>query len=365
MNKQKLLPLTLALTLLGCMSGRSAMAAADPHLSAWFANGLSGKTICLVGDSTTSNAVDLISELNNFYRKEGEGLYGVRTILNYGENGASLSAFLADGVVHGITTTISAQADLYVISYGINDVRLGQTTETQLTNLLIAAVNRIVAGVPKASIVLRMPNSFLSADVGGAGFVQPNSYAPAYSTMLRNAYARLRNRWSNVAVLDTQDAVFGRASTPSSPYMLNQVHPSSAGFVALTGSLVDLIGVRPAPDPVQVTNALAQNPTAPYTIYARAVEDTDVFNLVATGRWVASSTLGASNGYLDFSWPANKSADIRCGDIVQVNANHVFALPATCLVVAIGLNSRIYNLGPSLPPYTISGGTVSVWRRWQ
>src|SRR5262245_28550348 len=104
----------LAFGLLAC-SG-VAFGAPDPHLTNWFANGISKKVICIVGDSTTSNATALFSELSNFYVKEGQALYGVGGILNYGENGASLAAFLADQVPYGITETIAAQADLYVLS---------------------------------------------------------------------------------------------------------------------------------------------------------------------------------------------------------------------------------------------------------
>ena len=354
---------TVAFGLLVC-SGTT-LAAPDPHLSNWFANGISKKVICFVGDSTTSNATALFSEFSNFYVKEGQGLYGVGSILNYGENGASLAAFLADQVPYGISATIAAQADLYVLSYGINDVRLGQTTEAQLTALLTTAVNRIRAGVPKADIVLRMPNSFLSVDVDSYGFVQPNASAPAYSTILRNAYMQLQDHWSNVAVLNTQDDVFGRASLTSSPYMVNQIHPSDAGYVALAQDLVGLIGATVPYSSTQAAAALAADPSAPYTVYPRVVEDTDVYNLVATGRWVASSAQGFSNGYLDLSWPGNKAGDIHCGDLMQMDANHVFAIPPMCVVIPIGQNTRVYNMGSTAPPVTITGGTVNVWRPWQ
>jgi len=363
-NRLKSALLPVAAIVMAMVPVGRAFGAPDPHLSVWFANGLSGKTICMVGDSTTSNATDLFSELSGFYRKEGEGLFGVRSVFNYGQNGASLSVFLADGVPLGISAAIAAQADLYVISYGINDVRLGQTTEAQLTSLLTTAVNRILAGVPKANIVLRMPNSFLSTDVSGYGFVQPNSMAPAYSTMLRNAYKHLENHWSKVAVLDTQDAIFGRASLSTSVYMANQIHPSSAGYFALAQSLVDLIGVKQPYDPAKAASALAQNPSAPYLNYARVVEDGDVFNQVAVGRWVASSVVGAPNGYVDLEWPANKASDIHCGDLLQMNVNHVFVLPPSCLVIPLGQVTRIYNLGGALPPFTTTGGSVAVWRAW-
>ncbi|BAN35170.1 hypothetical protein SCD_n01343 [Sulfuricella denitrificans skB26] len=334
----------------------------DVRLSRWFANGLAGKKICFVGDSTTSNATMLFKELNDFYAKEGEALYGVESILNYGENGASLSEFLRDRVTYGLTASIAAQADLYVISYGINDVRLGQTTENQLVSRLTSAVNSIRAGVPNADIVLRMPNSLLSVDINGYGFVKPNNNAQAYSTLLRNAYKRLENQWDNVVVLDTQDRVFGQVSPPSSTNMSDQLHPSSTGYILSAKVLVDLIGQKQPYDTAQAARARVSKPSAPYTLYSRAVEDPSYYDLVATGRWVASSIVGVSNGYVDFDWPKNKSGDIRCGDILQMARNHAFSLPSNCTIAPIGQNTRIYNLGRSLPPITMTGGTVNIWR---
>lgn len=211
-------------------------------LSHWFAGGIAGKKLCLVGDSTTSNATALFNELGTTYKNPGEGLYGIGPILNFGENGASLAAFLSDIVGYGISATIAEQADLYVISYGINDVRLGYTSEDQLVALLVDAVDRIRAGAPNADIVLRVPNSLLTTDVDGFGFVQPNSNAQTYSTILHNAYLRLLNRWPNVVVFDAQEVVFGTVSLPASPLMINQLHPSSAGYTALAKALVYVIG---------------------------------------------------------------------------------------------------------------------------
>jgi len=215
--------------------------ASSPALSHWLAGGVEGKTICFVGDSTTSNATALFDQLEGKFGAEGEPLHGVGPILNFGENGASIYAFLANQVVHGITATIAADADLYVISYGINDVRLGNTSEDQLAAMLTDAVNKIRAAVPAADIVLRMPNSLLSQDINGYHYVNPNSSAQAYSTLLRNAYLRLDDQWPNVVVLDTQQLVFGTESLPTSLFMADQLHPSAVGYIMLADALVGAI----------------------------------------------------------------------------------------------------------------------------
>jgi lysophospholipase L1-like esterase len=368
----RLLTICIGLTLPACLAwGASSIPCAtmncnvpDSHLSHWFAGGLNGKKIIFLGDSTTSNATNLFGELKNFYTKEGEGLYGIGIIENYGENGASLRAFLLDQVAHGITAAIAARADLYVISYGINDVRLGSTTEDELVSMLQTTVNRIRFSVPNADIVLRMPNSFLSLDINGNGFVKPVQKAPVYSTILRNAYKRLEYQWSNVALLDTQESLFGRVSPQASPYMWDQIHPSAVGYGEVAKMLVDLIGQKPPYDEVLAANALATNPSFPYIVYPRIVDNPKYFNLVATGRWLSSSVAGAPNGYIDFDWPGYKSGDILCGDVLQMAGGYVFTLPQTCMAIPLGQNTRIYNLGSKLPYRTITGGTINVFRKW-
>jgi len=216
-------------------------AASSPALSHWLAGGVAGKTICFVGDSTTSNATALFDQLDGKFSAEDEPLHGVGPLLNFGENGASIYAFLANQVVHGIAATIAAHADLYVISYGINDVRLGNTNEDQLAAMLTDAVNKIRAAVPTADIVLRMPNSLLSQDINGYHYVSPNSSAQAYSTLLREAYLRLADQWPNVVVLDTQQLVFGTESLPTSLFMADQLHPSAVGYIMLADALVGVI----------------------------------------------------------------------------------------------------------------------------
>lgn len=210
-------------------------------LTHWFSGNVSGKTVCFVGDSTTQNATSLFSWLTSYAQVAGGGLNGV-TVLNYGENGASLEAFLSDSVTHGITATIAAKADLYVFCYGINSVRLGTDDLPTLEAAMDNAVNQIRAGVPNADIVLWGPNCFLTTDVNSNGYVVPNSSAQAYSDILYNAYASKIGKWPNVAVLQKQDGVFGRVCPATSIYMTDQLHPNTLGQQEETHQLVNYIG---------------------------------------------------------------------------------------------------------------------------
>ncbi len=197
-------------------------------LTHWFAGGVNGKKIVFVGDSTTSTATGLFTWLTNNAQQAGQPLAGV-TILNYGENGATLSSFLADSVTHGITNTIAASGDLYVFCYGINDVRLGATDQPTLHTRIVSAVTQIRAALATSDIVLWGPNSFLTTDVGGSGYVSPNTSAQVYTNILYNAYAAQHGAWPNVAVVQKQDAIFTRICQASTIYMSDQLHPSTHG----------------------------------------------------------------------------------------------------------------------------------------
>jgi lysophospholipase L1-like esterase len=334
-----------------------------PQLNNWFDNGIEGKDIVFVGDSTTSHAIAMFSELNNFYVKEGEALYGMGAIRNLGSNGASLWAFLTDNIVYGITFSIFKDADLYILSYGINDVRKGQATEDQLVEMLREAVNRMRTALPHADFILRMPNSLLSTDVKELGYVQPNEYAQVYSEILRSAYLRLEGEWDNVIVFDSQAEIFGITALATSEYMSDQLHPSSAGYQLLAERIVEIIGQFTSFDKALSDLAVIQDPFEPFKIYTRVVEDPDYFEQIASGRWVTSSIVGADNGYIDLSWPGERAHEITCDHIVQMATNYVFALPDTCQVVQVGNHTRIFNLGSQLPPFTMTGGTIKVWNK--
>jgi lysophospholipase L1-like esterase len=215
-----------------------------PHpypLARWRTGGPSGKTICFLGDSTTAVAPNFHERLRTVHCAPGGVLAGCET-LNYGDDGSTLAAFLTDTREHGITVAIAAKADLYVLCYGLNDVRREPLTMTQFQARIIDAVERLRAGVPHADILLRTPNPMLSANTSYYVYLQPDESAQAYTDLLSDAYLRLAGRWPNVQVWDAMTEVFGAESTPTSPLMADQLHPNAAGEIALADALARVIG---------------------------------------------------------------------------------------------------------------------------
>lgn len=227
-------------------------AAARAKLTHWHAGGLAGKKIAWVGDSTTwqlftSGAIAVGDPDSLPAPAKFVAAVPGTAWLNFGINGASLSAYaLSPGTRRGQDALIAAGPDLIVFSYGINDVRQGRTSQATLTDELRTAVTTLRAALPSADIVLRMPNSFLTTDVNGTGYVTPTTSAQAYSDALRGAYRALAGEWPNVAVYDSQALLFEETSQASSPLMLDQIHPSLQGYGQTLAQIMEIITPAPA-----------------------------------------------------------------------------------------------------------------------
>lgn len=257
----------------------------------WFHGGIAGKKIVWIGDSTTEKmgpeaqfgwdgvkakiknrllgGISLIKTggstnqktspvaqfgwdgVNDYYIKRyanqvGQPLYGTTQVW-LGSSGNTLTNFLANQPSSkGISSAIAAGGDIYILSYGINDVRLGGTDQEKLTSNLKFAVNAIRAALPNRSVILRMPNSLLAADVNAHGWVVPNSSAQVYTDILRNAYRSLANEWPDVIVYDSQTLLFTEISSASNPYMVDQLHPNAEGYAKIYDQLVEILG-QPTP----------------------------------------------------------------------------------------------------------------------
>jgi len=212
----------------------------DP-LTRWRANGPAGKTICFLGDSTTAVAPNFHERFRTIHCAPGGALSGA-IALNYGDDGSTLAAFLSDTREHGITSAIAARAALYVLCYGLNDVRREPLTTVQFRERIAEAVERLRAGVPHADILLRTPNPMLSQNTSYYVYLQPEESAQAYTDQMRDAYLGLQGRWPNVLVWDAMAEVFGAESLPTHPLMADQLHPNASGEIALADALVRVIG---------------------------------------------------------------------------------------------------------------------------
>lgn len=187
------------------------VAAIDPErvlyqsrLVHWFTSPPEGKRVVWVGDSTTY-LMDIVANgglwrvnddyMNTYVNPPGGALHGVVNVW-MGANGNPLDWFLKNGPVGmGLSDVIAADGDLYVFSYGINDVREGRRNQQQLTADIITAIDAIRAARPNADIVLRTPNSFLTTDAAGLHFVTPITAAQEYTDILRNSYLSVKDRW--------------------------------------------------------------------------------------------------------------------------------------------------------------------------
>lgn len=218
-----------------------------PH---WFYGSPSGKTVLFSGDSTTSNALELFAYLAAYGTSPYGSIPGA-TCINYGSNGASLNSFLTNGIAFGITNAIAQAANLYVLCWGINDVRLGATDLPTLTGYIVSMVNQMRAALPTSDFVLWGSNSFLTTDPDMTMLVQPETpqAAQAYTTEIyqayANAYAANASSWPNVGLVQKQDGVFGTVCQPTSIYMLNQLHPNNLGQDSEGAQILNNIGYGP------------------------------------------------------------------------------------------------------------------------
>jgi lysophospholipase L1-like esterase len=200
-----------------------------------------------VGDSTTWQipASGAAAYLTTTYQQTGEPLAGVN-ILYYGANGNTLANFLNNQPAgFGLSSIVALAPNLIIFSYGINDVRQGATSEPQLEAMLIQAVDELESALPKTDIILRLPNSFLSVDVDGNGYIVPNSAAQAYSDELAQAYRALAAHWPNVVLYDSRKTLFSDTCPPSSPLMLDQLHPSLLGYEDIIDQVVAITDTPP------------------------------------------------------------------------------------------------------------------------
>lgn len=284
-----------------------------------------GKKIVFVGDSTTGSAPAIYTRLG-IYTQTGGILEGA-TVVNKGLSGKTLNSFLTDTGTYGLNTVIAEQANLYVFSYGINDIRAGVDspgrTVAQITADLKTAIDRLLSET-NAYILLRIPNPFLTKNTG-QGWVSPNENAQLYSDQLYQIYEGFRGYSNRVDVIDIPSLVFGKKSLESHPYMLDQLHPNDTGYTAIADEIASRISA---------TNK---------NVYK---------DVVLKGAITAIDTVGNK---ISFTTPSDKTPKIN--DIVYIGHNSSF--PILSEPLNTGANKWRIDYNPNIDVSRYGGLTIT------
>ncbi len=314
--------------------------------------------IALLGDSTRDSGAAGFSFHLGLKSQTGFGKYleGMNdtNILNFGYNGQTVENITSSSHMDDLA---AAAPHLVEFSMGINNIRATVVDTDALEAILIAGVEAIRSALPGVPLVGSIPAPFLTTDVGGTGYVSPNGEAQAKSTILRNAYLRLIDRWPDVLIRDTRP-VFGTTSLASSPLMSDQIHPHPNGTLPSTAALAALIGRIIPWNQSAAEAARSSTPYAPWTVYGRECEDTSRYVLIAEYDLQA---VGAT--YVDFAMPAGLRNNVRPFDICELPGGVSYELPSNTSKSANGPYTRLNHNTLAPPTPTQSKGFVRIWRR--
>jgi lysophospholipase L1-like esterase len=201
----------------------------------FYKNSKNGKKIVFVGDSTTDpNTADLYTHLTNYYLGSGQLLEGA-IYETVALSGSMVKDFIANTGVVKLSDAITKQGDLYIISYGINDITQNRT-DTQIRADLKTAIDSILSQT-SGYILLRTPNTFQNTNGNWLTVPQPQEFSSRLWEIYQTFYAYN----SRVDVIDMQSLVFGRKAVDTHPLMSNQIHPSSTGYWAIVDEIVERI----------------------------------------------------------------------------------------------------------------------------
>ena len=249
-------------------------------LQKWFSGGIAGKSVVMSGDSTTwSFATTFSNGAECVYRDGRRGRVQIKypefrdvAVYNRGENGGGILGFISDaftndhkddptvGFYHeptysNLSSIIALKADLYVLCWGINECRVGTSfTWQNLADALTTAVTSIRAEVPKACIILRMPNAHGTANSGG--YMSAGATAQNMMDRYQKAYRSLRSTWPDVLVWDSQNGLYPSVAPASSAFCpllsTDDLHPSVSGY----DQILDAIFGLATPAPTQLVTDL-------------------------------------------------------------------------------------------------------------
>jgi lysophospholipase L1-like esterase len=315
----------------------------------------------------------------NVHTAFGGDLYGMTAddahIINGGNNGSTLAAWLAGQGTYTYAQTIAARPDLLIFDWGINDIRLDVFAYKwqTLRDLIILAINRIRTDLPSTDIILRMAGPAATDDVGGLHYIQgppgtnnPAGGAQAFNDTMRKAYRACADLWPNVVLWDSQKRIFGTKAIASTQTNLwsTQVHPSAYGYALIADYLVDdLIALPsvgktfPPSAPLQdwgnpVGDAIATTTASAYTVDDSALDNTNQYKLIYAGEYNAQTgttlLVGSQNNRIDY--PIGHPLDVQVQDIVR--------FPNGVTMRIVGGSIAAQNSGGPIPNLALTGQTI-------
>jgi hypothetical protein len=172
------------------------------------------------------------------------GGYVTGSILNFGNNGATLACMLTGCGPYPIQTVCAERPDLLIVRGPlINDVRLGATDLGLATSMEQQALQTLRTCSPNTAILLTTENSLLSTDTG-QNWVVPNADAQQYTDIMHDAVTAMNEQFPNVEVVDIMSLVYGTTVQASSPLMTNQLHEDDAGAKLEIQAIIPVIGIN-------------------------------------------------------------------------------------------------------------------------
>ena len=227
-------------------------------------------TIFADGDSNTLIALEFWAIITEEITTPG-GEWPGWTVINGGQNGQTLEGQLSSG---GMSAIYASAAKLVLASWLTNDARLARSV-AQMTADLQTYVANLKANLPGADILLCTPNSWQLTDPQGYGYVDPLSAAQQRNDNMWQAYENVRlTAPANVAFFDRM-TVTGKTLVAVNPLNRDILHWNNEGQSLCTVAMMPMATpTKPAINLASSAAAWASNPNNPWTVYARALEDT-------------------------------------------------------------------------------------------
>ena len=253
-------------------------------LQKWMSTPAYGKTVAIVGDSTSDIAGPgqyQYSHPLSFETCQPTGEWAGATVTAHGISGSSLAAWTLTPSWRA--AVVADNPSLIIICLGINDVRIGTATVPTLISNYQLLIDQFNAAIPGIEIVLWNPNSLLLTDVAyPTNFPLNANGGQIYTTQMYQAWLGVKE-YPNVLKLDKMDW-FGTAAPVDytvAPHLMGAdapLHPNNDGQTGAWAKAIQFLTPPVNPiDPAASDAAILANPTSPWTVYSRVLEDPRYF----------------------------------------------------------------------------------------